>query len=43
LTHFLKLDASHPATEHRSITERGWHRTFDDPIPLPDGGELIGV
>ncbi len=19
----------------------GWSRTFDDPIPLPDGGELI--
>jgi len=25
------------------MTERSWHRTFDDPIPLPDGGELIGV
>jgi hypothetical protein len=20
----------------RAMTERGWHRTFDDPIPLPD-------
>jgi hypothetical protein len=20
---------------------RGWDRTFDDPIPLPGGGELI--
>jgi len=23
-----------------ALTERGWSRTFDDPIPLPDGGEL---
>jgi hypothetical protein len=20
--------------------DKGWSRTFDDPIPLPDGGEL---
>jgi hypothetical protein len=23
------------------MTERGWHRTFDDPIPLLNGGELM--
>ena len=23
------------------MTERGWHRAFDDPIPLSDGGELV--
>jgi hypothetical protein len=22
------------------MLERGWHRAFDDPIPLPNGGEL---
>jgi hypothetical protein len=22
------------------LTDKGWHRTFDDPIPLPDAGEL---
>jgi len=22
------------------MTEKGWHRAFDDPIPLPDGSEL---
>ena len=22
------------------MTERGWRRAFDDPIPLPGGGEL---
>jgi hypothetical protein len=22
------------------MPDKGWHRTFDDPIPLPDGGEL---
>jgi hypothetical protein len=22
------------------VTLAGWSRTFDDPIPLPDGGEL---
>jgi hypothetical protein len=22
------------------MIERSWHRVFDDPIPLPDGGEL---
>jgi hypothetical protein len=22
------------------MTGKGWHRTFDDPIPLPGGGEL---
>jgi hypothetical protein len=22
------------------MTEKGWHRAFDDPIPLPGGGEL---
>lgn len=22
------------------MPEKGWHRTFDDPIPLPNGGEL---
>ena len=22
------------------MTDKGWHRTFDDPIPLPDAGEL---
>jgi hypothetical protein len=22
------------------MTERGWSRTFDDPIPLPGSGEL---
>jgi hypothetical protein len=21
--------------------DRGWKRTFDDPIPLPDGRELV--
>ena len=24
----------------RSVSERGWQREFDDPIPLPDGGQL---
>lgn len=23
------------------ITENGWHRPFDDPIPLPGGGKLL--
>jgi hypothetical protein len=23
-----------------SLTDADWHRTFFDPIPLPDGGEL---
>jgi hypothetical protein len=23
-----------------AMSERGWSRTFDDPIPLPDGSEL---
>jgi hypothetical protein len=22
------------------MPDKGWHRTFDDPIPLPDGGDL---
>jgi hypothetical protein len=22
------------------MPDKGWHRTFDDPIPLSDGGEL---
>ena len=22
------------------MPDKGWSRTFDDPIPLPDGGEL---
>jgi hypothetical protein len=22
------------------VTDRGWKRAFDEPIPLPDGGEL---
>ena len=22
------------------MRNKGWHLTFDDPIPLPDGGEL---
>ena len=22
------------------VPDRGWKRPFDDPIPLPDGGEL---
>ena len=22
------------------MTEKGWHRAFNDPIPLPDGDEL---
>jgi hypothetical protein len=22
------------------MSDRGWSRSFDDPIPLPDGGEL---
>ena len=22
------------------MSERGWQREFDDPIPLPDGGQL---
>jgi hypothetical protein len=22
------------------MPDKGWHRTFDDPIPLPDGNEL---
>jgi hypothetical protein len=22
------------------MSDKGWHRTFDDPIPLPGGGEL---
>jgi hypothetical protein len=22
------------------MIDKGWSRTFDDPIPLPDGGEL---
>jgi hypothetical protein len=22
------------------MPDKGWHRTFDDPIRLPDGGEL---
>jgi hypothetical protein len=22
------------------MPEKGWHRPFADPIPLPDGGEL---
>ena len=22
------------------MPDKGWHRTFDDPIPLPDAGEL---
>jgi hypothetical protein len=22
------------------VSERGWQREFDDPIPLPDGGQL---
>jgi hypothetical protein len=22
------------------MADNGWHRTFDDPIPLPDGREL---
>jgi len=22
------------------VPERGWKRPFDEPIPLPDGGEL---
>lgn len=25
------------------ITDKDWHRTFDDPIPLPGGGELHTV
>jgi hypothetical protein len=20
---------------------KGWHRAFDDPIPLPNGGQLL--
>jgi hypothetical protein len=24
-----------------NISEKGWHRTVADPIPLPDGGQLI--
>jgi hypothetical protein len=23
------------------ISDRGWHREFDDPIILPDGGVLL--
>jgi hypothetical protein len=23
------------------MPDKGWHRTFDDPIPLPSGGELL--
>jgi hypothetical protein len=23
------------------MANKGWHRTFDDPIPLPDGRELV--
>jgi hypothetical protein len=23
------------------MPNKGWHRTFDDPIPLPDGGKLL--
>jgi hypothetical protein len=23
------------------MPEKGWQRRFDDPIPLPDGGELV--
>jgi hypothetical protein len=23
------------------MTDRGWHRRFDDPIPLPDGRQLV--
>jgi hypothetical protein len=23
------------------VTNRGWKRAFDEPIPLPDGGELV--
>jgi hypothetical protein len=22
------------------MSDKGWQRTFDDPIPLPDGSEL---
>jgi hypothetical protein len=22
------------------MPDKGWHRTFDDPIPVPGGGEL---
>ena len=22
------------------MEDKGWHRAFDDPIPLPGGGEL---
>jgi hypothetical protein len=22
------------------MSDKGWDRAFDDPIPLPDGGEL---
>jgi hypothetical protein len=22
------------------MIDKGWHRSFDDPIPLPDGGKL---
>lgn len=25
----------------KSKPSRGWDRTFDDPIPLPDGRELV--
>jgi len=23
------------------MSDKGWHRTFDDPIPLPGGGQLL--
>jgi hypothetical protein len=23
------------------MSDKGWDRAFDDPIPLPDGGELL--
>jgi hypothetical protein len=23
------------------MTDSGWHRSFDDPIPLPTGRELV--
>jgi hypothetical protein len=29
-----------PKAQSKSVREKGWSRRFDDPVPLPGGGEL---